>query len=42
MIDFKKLDRNQNGVQTDPRSIFMSLPKRLKQYEYPRDVQAEV
>ena len=26
----------------EPREIFMSLPSKNKQYEYPRDVQSEV
>ena len=32
----------QKNKHIEPREIFMSLPEKDKQYEYPRDVQSEV
>ena len=37
-----RLSRNSTAKKIEPREIFMSLPKKEKQYEYPRDVQTEV
>lgn len=42
MIDFSKLTNKPIRIQLEPRDIFMTLPSRSKQYEYPRDVQSEV
>jgi hypothetical protein len=42
MIDFSKLGKKENNSSIEPRDIFMSLPTKDKQYEYPRDVQSEV
>lgn len=43
MIDLlSKLNASTDNKQIEPREIFMSLPKKDKQYEYPRDVQSEV
>jgi len=42
LINFGLIGGNNNKVQIEPRDIFMSLPSRDKQYEYPRDVQTEV
>ena len=37
-----KLSLSAGKKAIEPREIFMSLPKKDKQYEYPRDVQTEV
>lgn len=37
-----KLSGKNKQVVIEPRDIFMSLPQKSKQYEYPRDVQSEV
>ena len=37
-----KLSGSSNQKPVEPREIFMSLPQKEKNYEYPRDVQAEV
>ena len=37
-----KLSEKNKQVVIEPRDIFMSLPQKSKQYEYPRDVQSEV
>ncbi len=37
-----RLIGKNNQVIIEPRDIFMSLPQKSKQYEYPRDVQSEV
>ncbi len=37
-----KLSKASGKKPIEPREIFMSLPKRDKRYEYPRDVQSEV
>lgn len=42
MIDFTKLQKQSTRIHIEPRDIFMSLPSRNAQYEYPRDVQSEV
>lgn len=42
MIDFSKLNLEKNEKIIEPRDIFMSLPSKSKEYEYPRDVQSEV
>lgn len=43
MIDLlSKLSSNFLKKPIEPREIFMSLPTKDKQYEYPRDVQTEV
>ena len=42
MIDFSKLGAKTARSSFEPRDIFMSLPTKDKQYEYPRDVQSEV
>ncbi len=42
MIDFSKIGVKANQSSLEPRDIFMSLPTKSKQYEYPRDVQSEV
>jgi len=42
MIDFSKLGTKEIHSSFEPRDIFMSLPTKDKQYEYPRDVQSEV
>ena len=42
MIDFSKLGIKGTYSSIEPRDIFMSLPTKNKQYEYPRDVQSEV
>lgn len=42
MIDLSKLGNSSSRVLLEPRDIFMSLPSRVKKYEYPRDVQSEV
>jgi superfamily II DNA or RNA helicase len=42
MIDFSKLGTKIIHSSFEPRDIFMSLPTKDKQYEYPRDVQSEV
>lgn len=36
------LSRTSTKKAVDPREIFMTLPARGRQYEYPRDVQSEV
>lgn len=41
-IDFTKIGSNTNQSKIEPRDIFMSLPSRKKEYQYPRDVQSEV
>lgn len=43
MMDLlSKLSGTSKSKAIDPREIFMSLPARDRQYEYPRDVQSEV
>lgn len=42
MIDFSKLNIEKQDKILEPRDIFMSLPSKSKEYEYPRDVQSEV
>ena len=43
MIDLlSRLSSTSQNKTIEPREIFMSLPKKDKQYEYPRDVQSEV
>ncbi|MCH5248357.1 MAG: DEAD/DEAH box helicase family protein [Lachnospiraceae bacterium] len=43
MIDLlSKLSSTSQNKPIEPREIFMSLPTKDKQYEYPRDVQSEV
>ena len=42
MIDFSKLGTKTTHSSFEPRDIFMSLPTKNKNYEYPRDVQSEV
>ena len=42
MIDFSRLGVKTTHSSFEPRDIFMSLPMKNKQYEYPRDVQSEV
>lgn len=43
MIDLlSKLSSTSQNKAIEPREIFMSLPTKDKQYEYPRDVQSEV
>ncbi len=37
-----KLNSTSKSVAIEPREIFMGLPLKEKQYEYPRDVQSEV
>ena len=37
-----RLSGVQRTASTEPRDIFMSLPRKAKGYEYPRDVQTEV
>lgn len=37
-----KLSRTTKSKVIEPREIFMTLPKKNKQYQYPRDVQSEV
>lgn len=37
-----KLSRTTKTKVIEPREIFMTLPKKDKQYQYPRDVQSEV
>ncbi|MCD7836932.1 MAG: DEAD/DEAH box helicase family protein, partial [Lachnospiraceae bacterium] len=37
-----KLNSTSKSVAIEPREIFMGLPCKEKQYEYPRDVQSEV
>ena len=37
-----KLSGTAKPVTIEPREIFMTLPKKDKRYEYPRDVQSEV
>lgn len=43
MTDFlSRLGSTSQNKPIEPREIFMSLPTKDKQYEYPRDVQSEV
>lgn len=42
MIDFSKLGIKVDHSSFEPRDIFMSLPTKGRQYEYPRDIQSEV
>ena len=37
-----KLNSQSINNSIEPREIFMSLPKRDKKYEYPRDIQTDV
>jgi len=37
-----RLSGTPKSAKIEPREIFMALPKRVKGYEYPRDVQSEV
>lgn len=37
-----KLSGTSKSIPIEPREIFMTLPKKDKRYEYPRDVQSEV
>lgn len=37
-----RLSRTSKPKPIEPREIFMTLPAKDKQYEYPRDVQSEV
>ena len=41
-INFLKLKSSSNQTSIEPRDIFMTLPKKVKNYGYPRDVQTEV
>ena len=41
-IDFTKILQNSQSSDLEPRDIFMSLPRKDKKYEYPRDVQSDV
>lgn len=42
LINFDKLKTNNQIKQLQPRDIFMSLPVRTPDFEYPRDVQSQV
>ena len=42
LINFTKLENNENKKPINPRDIFMQLPAKDKNYNYPRDVQTEV
>ena len=41
-INFSKLQSSSNNTSIHPRDIFMALPRKNKNYGYPRDVQTEV
>ncbi len=41
-IDFSRLNGSNSNSQIEPRDIFMTLPNKEKEYNYPRDVQTEV
>lgn len=41
-IDFSRLNGSYRNSPIEPRDIFMSLPNKKKEYNYPRDVQTEV
>ena len=41
-IDFSRLNDSNRNSPIEPRDIFMSLPNKKKEYNYPRDVQTEV
>lgn len=41
-IDFSRLNGSSRNAPIEPRDIFMSLPNKKKEYNYPRDVQTEV
>lgn len=41
-IDFSRLNGSNRNSPIKPRDIFMSLPNKEKEYNYPRDVQTEV
>ncbi len=41
-IDFSRLNGSNRNSPIEPRDIFMSLPNKNKEYNYPRDVQTEV
>ena len=41
-IDFSRLNGSNRNSPIEPRDIFMSLPNKKKEYNYPRDVQTEV
>lgn len=41
-IDFSRLNGSNRNAPIEPRDIFMSLPNKEKEYNYPRDVQTEV
>lgn len=42
MVDFSMLGSKVSSSSFEPRDIFMSLPTKSNNYEYPRDVQSEV